>query len=247
MADEDNDRSRSTRVGLLIGGIVVAALIVAGVVVGVNIAAGNTDDDTPSGPSLTASADLSTDPSAVAAGDSVCGLGGEELDGTVTAAPEATWKHQDVFSYPVSATAGPAETAPEGYRFCYQHSPEGAVLAAVNATVIAFSSAIRAEWLEYGLSAGPHRDDLLASEVDGDDETDPPASIVGFRMLEYTGDTARIDVAFEVAVDGQPAIISVSYDLVWSDGDWKLDTSYSLPARVGRIADLTGYIAWSDM
>jgi hypothetical protein len=50
------------------------------------------------------------------AGGSVCGLEGEKLSGTVTTAPAAEWKFQDVYAYPTSTTFGPGETAARATR-----------------------------------------------------------------------------------------------------------------------------------
>lgn len=142
--DDDTQQNPFTRPGFIVGAVVVAALIVAAIVLTVlNL---NRDDDAaPPAPdpssNATSSAAPSPEPSGVAGGASVCGLAGEELSGTVTTAPPAEWQFQDVYAFPTSPTAGPGETAPDGYPYCFQHSPEGALFAAANVTIIGFGPA----------------------------------------------------------------------------------------------------------
>jgi hypothetical protein len=86
---------------------------------------------------------------------SVCGLEGEKLSGTVTTAPAAEWKFQDVYAYPTSTTFGPGETARRATRSCFQHSPEGALFAAANVTIIGGpADQLVKPWIEYALSEG---------------------------------------------------------------------------------------------
>jgi hypothetical protein len=50
-------------------------------------------------------------------------------------------------------------------------------------------------------------------------------------VLAYDGDSARVDIAFRGSSNGQSVTGSAVYELVWADGDWKLDASKSEPAR----------------
>ncbi|WP_367645926.1 hypothetical protein [Paenarthrobacter ureafaciens] len=245
MATEDNEQNPFIRPGFIIAAVVVALIVVLGIVVGVVNATRSEPDPGPSSspPLADKSAAPTTDSSAAEGGASVCGLDGEVLSGSLSIAPKAEWEYQDVYAYPVSSEAGPAETASEGYRFCFQHSPEGALFAAANATVTSFSSELRTAWLQYALSEGQYRQELLMS-ADSDNNPDVRASIVGFRVLAYHGDTARIDVAFEGISGGEAVTGSVVYELIWVDGDWKLDASKPEPARIAQLPDTAGYISW---
>lgn len=247
--DDDTQQNPFTRPGFIVGAVVVAALIVTAIVLTIlNL---NRDNDAaPPAPdpssSATSSAAPSPEPSGVAGGASVCGLAGEELSGTVTTAPAAEWQFQDVYAFPTSPTAGPGETAPEGYRYCFQHSPEGALFAAANVTVIGFSDpSIRASFLEYALTDGPYRDTLL-SDVGTGGPSDVRASIAGFRMLAYDGESARVDVAFTGSSGGQSVNGSLVLELVWNDGDWKLDATNPEPVRTAQLPDLSGYVSWTE-
>ncbi|MFC5931513.1 hypothetical protein D6T64_04070 [Cryobacterium melibiosiphilum] len=242
MADEENEQSPFSRPNFIVAAVVVAALVVAGVIVGVNVATRDGGDAQPN-PTSSSTAAPSAEPTADSGGASACGLDGEELTGTVTTAPQAEWQYQDVYSYPVSSTAGPAATAPEGYRFCFQHSPTGALFAAANGMVTALAPDLRAVWLDYSLSEGTYRNDLLAS-AGNETDSEIRASVAGFRVLAYEGDTARIDIAFAGTTAGQVVTGSVVFELIWIAGDWKLDGNNPEPARIAQIPNLAGYTPW---
>jgi len=249
MAEDENEQNPFRKPGFLAAGIVTVALVIAGVVLAIVAALGGDSDDetaTPAPTSSSASAAPTAEPTADAGGASVCGLGGVELSGTVTVAPEAQWQYQDVYAYPSAEGVGPAETAPEGYRYCFQHSPEGALFAASNIVIQSFDQTSRADWLDYVVSEGTYRDDLVASGQNAAPGGDVRASIAGFRVLAYEGNTARVDVAFRGTTDGQVANGSLVADMVWSDGDWKLNGDVDNPARITQLPDLSGYTSWTE-
>lgn len=243
MAEDETTKNPFTRPWFIIAAVLVAVVVVAGVVLAIWTATRG-DDPPPPDPTSAPTAAPSATPTADAGGASVCGLDGVELTGTVTTAPEAEWEYQDVYAYPVSPTAGPGETADEGYRFCFQHTPEGAVFAAANMLVMSFGTAeARQQFLEYALSDGGYRAQLL-SDVGADAGSDVRAEIAGFRVLAYDGDTARVDVAFQGSSQGQSVTGSTVFELVWENGDWKLDANSDEPARLAQIPDLSGYVPW---
>lgn len=248
MAEDDTQQNPFSRPGFIIGAIVVAALIAAAIFLTVlNLNRGN--DAAPPAPNPSSSTTGSSSPSPSASGNpgdaSVCGLDGEVLSGTVTTAPEATWAYQDVYAYPESPTYGPGATAPQGYRYCFQHSPEGAVFAAANMTVGLFGDVeTRSALIEYALTNGTYRDALLA-EV-GASTSDVRASIAGFRLLSYDGETARVDVAFRGTTNGEAVNGSVVFELAWWQGDWKIDADIAEPLRLSQLPDLSGYVTWRE-
>lgn len=245
--DDDTQQNPFARPGFIVGAVVVAALIVAAVFLTIlNLNRGN-DAAAPT-PDPSSSATSSTAPSPIASGAaggaSVCRLKGEVLSGSVTTAPTATWEYQDVYAYPVSSTYGPGATAPQGYRYCYQHSPDGAVFAAANMTIGLFSDAnTRTSLLEYALTNGTYRESLL-SEVGSSTSTDVRASIAGFRVLSYDGASARVDIAFRGTTQGQAVNGSAVLDLTWWQGDWKIDADKAEPFRIAQLPDTSGYITW---
>ena len=245
MAEDETTQSPFTRPWFIIAAVLVAVVVVAGVILAIWTATRG-DNPPPTDPSSAPTAAPSATPTADAGGASICGLDGVDLTGTVTTAPDAEWEYQDVYAYPVSATAGPGETADEGYRYCFQHTPEGALFAAANMLVMSFGGAeSRQQFLEYALSEGSYRDQLL-SDVGTGGDGDVRAEIAGFRVLSYDGETARIDVAFRGSSQGQSVNGSTVFELVWEAGDWRLDANNAEPARLAQIPDLSGYVPWSQ-
>lgn len=223
--------------------LIAAVLVIALVVLGVVIAFSGRDEprEGSSTPTATSSA---TTPAPVDAGvESVCGLPGHTESGTLTTAPAAEWPFQGTTAYPTSLEFGPGATTPSGVRFCFQHTPTGALFAAANAIVQGSDPAVAGEWLEYALADGPYRDQILG---DGESSggSDSRMNIVGFRMLAYDGATARVDVAVRVTVETSTVFTSGVYELVWADGDWKLRADTAKPLNVARIPDLSGYVPW---
>jgi hypothetical protein len=231
-----------------IGSAVVVGLIVAaGIVVATTGGDQPTPQPSPTAPAASPSASEPADTDA-----SVCGLAGVEMSGRVTTAPEVTsWDYQDVFAYPVSATAGPGEIADAGYRYCYQRTPTGAVFAAANAAMTGFTTdhTLMDGWREYVFSDGAYRAELLATDngVQANQEAGAVrAEIAGFKLLAYDGDTARVDIAFTGSSGANTVTGSGVYELVWAEGDWKLNTDVREPARVSQIPSTAGYVTWRE-
>lgn len=245
MADEENEQSPFSRPSFIIAAVVVAALVVAGVVVGVNIATRDNGDDAQPAPSTTTSAAPSAEPTADAGGASVCGLDGEKLSGTVTTTPAAEWQYQGTTAYPSSSTFGPADSEPSGARMCFQHSPEGALFMAANAIVQGSDPATATAWADYALADGQYRD-KLAAELGEGSGAQGRMTIEGFRVLNYDGDTARIDLAVGTASGAQSVKVSGVYELVWQDGDWKISTDVAEPLNIAAIPNTSGYTPWGE-
>ena len=242
MASEDSEKSPFTRPGFIAAAIVVALIVVCAIIlVIVNLSRGNPEP----APSTSEPSSTTAPSTPAASGDeSVCGLGGVELSGTVTAAPETTWKYQDVLAYPSSATAGPGATDPSGYRYCFARTPEGALFAAGNMAMMSFDNSIRSTWLPYVLSKGQYHDTLLSAAL-GASESNLRTNIAGFRVLSYDGERALVDIAFQTTGSGQIVTGSFAVHLVWSEGDWKIDASMSNPTNIAQLPNLAGYTSWT--
>ena len=102
------------------------------------------------------------------------------------------------------------------------------------------------EWLNYVVAEGPYREELLQDTGSTQSPSNSRLAIQGFRLLSYTGDTARVDIAVRTTVSGQTVAFSGAYDLVWQDGDWKISTETSEPLNMVQIPDISGYIAWGE-
>lgn len=244
MAEDETTQSPFTRPWFIIAAVLVAVVVVAGVVLAIWTATRG-DDPPPADPSPAPPAAPSATPTADAGGASICGLDGVELTGTVTTAPDAEWEYQDVYAYPVSTTAGPGETADEGYRYCFQHTPEGALFAAANVLVQGSALTTADAWFEYVLAPGPYRDQLVADQRSTQPTTTEGTrlSIVGFRVLAYDGTTARVDLAVRGSAQGTTLTLSGVYELVW-EGDWKVSTDMPAPMNIAPIPDTAGYTPW---
>jgi len=241
MAADDDERSPFTRPGFIAAAFVVVLVVVLGIVLVVVNA--NDDDPGPTPTSSGTSAAPTTEPTAVAGGESVCGLRGEVLNGTVTTAPDAEWEYVGTVAYPTSETYGPAENDPAGFGYCYQRSPEGALFAAAQAVAQGAVPDNRA-WIEYFAAEGPFREQLLAEGTGGSSSEGTRLRIAGFRVLSYDGETARIDLAGEGSTAEGSITFSAVYDLVWQGGDWKVSTDTATPFDFASIPNFVGYVAW---
>lgn len=238
------EQSPWTRPGFIVAAVVVVIIVVVGVVLGVRGMSGN-DDATPAPTSSGDPARPSpTATEAVDGGDaSVCGLAGEELSGTVSTAPVAEWAYQGVIAYPTSPEFGPGVADASSVRTCFQHSPEGALFAAANAIAQGSDPATAEPWLNQALSDGANRDRFL-SEAGAQGTSGMRLELVGFRLLAYDGDTARVDLGYQVSGAGQAGAVSAVTELVWQDGDWKVRADLEEPLDVAPVPDLAGYVSW---
>lgn len=229
------------------------AVLVAGtgILIGVSLGSEQAEGQVKQVPPAEAASPLPETPSAGLDPDpSVCGLAGFETEGRlISSAPEASWSYQGGLGYPASPTAGPAMTAPSGYRYCFQHTPEGAVFAAANAMVNGTTDdpGMMGAWLDYVLADGRYRDELVQTNSTPDPpESSGGVSIVGFRLLSYTAREARVELAY-IATGGFTYLYgAVAYTLVWQDGDWLLGTDSEDTIQYRRIYDRSGFVAWAD-
>ena len=216
MATDDDERSPFTRPGFIAAAVVIALVVVLGIVL---VIVNATDEDDP-GPTPTSTASTSAAPTpdttAVAGGKSVCGLDGEVLTGTVTTAPEAEWKFQ------------------------------GTMFMAANAVAQGSDPATSAQWASLALADGRYREQLLSQVSGGSSSEGTRLSIAGFRILNYDGSTARVDLGTKVSSGGQNVTMSAVYELVWQGGDWKISSDVQAPIDAASIPDLAGYITWGE-
>lgn len=245
-------RSPLTTPWFIVGAVVFGLIVLAGIIVGV-VGANEPDAEPDAGATPTAPASSPSPSEQVTDADaSVCGLPGVEMSGRVTTAPEvSSWDYQDVFAYPVSATAGPGEVDDTGFRYCYQHTPTGAVFAAANAAITGFTTdhALMEGWREYTYSDGEYRAEILASDngVEANlQNTDVRASIAGFKLLAYDGTSARVDIAITGTSGANTVTGSDVFELVWSEGDWKLNAELPDPVRLTQIPSTAGYVSWRE-
>jgi len=213
MASEDNEKqSPFTRPGFIAAAGVVALIVVCAIIlVIVNLSRGNPEP----GPTSTSEPSSTTAPSTPAASgdESVCGLGGVELSGSVTTAPAATWKYEGTTGYPTSPTYGPGKTDPAGFRYCFQHSPTGALFMAANAVALGSDESVKTAWGAYVLGNGKFRDQLLAQKPSNNTAAGTRIQISGFRVLSYDGKSASVDLALTYSSATGTLTVSGVYSL----------------------------------
>ncbi|WP_205124269.1 hypothetical protein, partial [Tsukamurella conjunctivitidis] len=121
-----------------------------------------------------------------------------------------------------------------------------AVFAAANAVVQGSDTSTVKAWLDYFVT-GSARDQVLASGAGSSSGSGTRVNIAGFRVLAYDDENARIDVAVRGSSSGETVTLSMVYELVWEDDDWKLNvTNAESPIDVATIPDLAGYISWGS-
>lgn len=249
MSEQDDEQRWFTRPAFLASAAFV--ILLAAIAGGVTIA-GLVKSDREEGPTQsqasTPAAPTDAAPSPTQTSDeSICGLEGAVTEPRrMTAAPSVQWAYDRTVAYPTSDDFGPKKSNDEGVRYCYQRSPEGALLAAANGATQATDADRLGAWLDYSLASGPYRDQILA-EAPGSADSGPGSrlAIRGFKLLDYTGDTARVDLALEGVGERETVTLSMIYTLVWENGDWKLQVDDpEVPIDVVSLPSLTGYIPW---
>lgn len=248
MDTDETPQNPFTSPRFIIAAILMAFIVIFGIaIVFINVSKKDVTVVTPeAGQSSSTSSPPTTTP-ITKADASICGLKGVVLEGSLSIAPETQWQYQDTTAYPISPQYGPGAVSEEGYRYCFQHSPEGALLAAANAVVQGTDTTNIGSWLNYFIARGPYREELLSQGVDGTDTTGTRIEIAGFRLLSYTGDTANVDIGVNGFTQGQTVTLSMVYALTWEDGDWKLVVSDpNAPLNIANLPDLSGYTAWGE-
>ena len=248
MATDEAPQNPFTKPSFIIAAILIAFILIFGIaVVFLNVAKKDVSVVTSETGESSTNGSTSNEAPATGSNVSICGLKGVVLEGTLSIAPETQWEYQDTTAYPISAQYGPGKVSEEGYRYCFQHSPEGALLAAANAAVQATSFDGMESWLNYFLAEGPYRESVLNQDAPTTSSEDTRIDIAGFRLLSYDGGTAKVDIGVRGSTEGQTVTLSMVYTLVWEDGDWKLEVNDpSSPLNVANIPDLSGYTTWGE-
>ena len=177
-------------------------------------------------------------PAPVRASSSGCSLpaGSQEVSSVELSPPAIVGWHQvgnmEVPEAP--ATLGP-EHRSGGWFYCYQHSPAGALLAAIDvwASGTAASATRVARHLAVNVTPGAL----------GSDELPPGLSLAGYQYVSYTPREAVIEVVFDVYDKGD---VEVTTPMVWVPGgaDWRLEVPASGSVSSSVIdSSLAGYVA----
>jgi hypothetical protein len=241
MTESSHERSPFTRPGFVVAAALVGLIVIGGLIMLISGALTQpTSGQTPSGPPATPTA--SPEPE-LTGGESVCGLEGIATTGAAEIPPPVEWTVVGNFPVPGSPEVGPGETTEDGLRTCYQRTPEGALVAAVNYLGASTDARLLVPAYEYSTAEGPGRKKAIALARQQDSIGSSRAEVVGYRVLGYDGESAKIDLALELA-SGQ--YLSMVNDMVWEDGDWKgvVTDEGIAPTQPSQIVDLNGYVLW---
>lgn len=184
--------------------------------------------------------------------DSVCGLGGVALEGSIADTPDAEWIDHRGAWLPVSDTYGPgipqSQDDESAARLeCFEHSPRGMLFAAS-----AFVGQLtNPSYWDAGVPAPFAGDHAQAHEQQTDELfttvfTQADTALGGFRLVHYDGDTAQLDMAVTSFDGSETSRTSILLDLIWADGDWQIDaTTPELGIELTPLSDLIGYQHWA--
>jgi hypothetical protein len=240
MTAQPQARNRLSRPGF----VAAAALVVLVVASAVFLLVSGPPDrpaggQTPPGQAPTASPPVA----GPAGGGSVCGLQGVATTGSARTPPDVDWTVVGNFSVPGNTEAGPGATTEDGMRICYQRTPEGALVAAVNYMGAGTDARLVIPMYEYAAADGPGREVLIDSARAREGVGSVRAEVAAYRVLGYDGEAAKIDVVLRLH-SGQ--YLSTVNDLVWEHGDWKVVSTGqgTAPTQPSVITDLDGYVLW---
>lgn len=257
MADEEYEGSPFTRPGFLISAAAVVALLV--MLVWLLVRPGGDDEaEATTAPEETTSETATESPTETPStgGDaseaSWCGLEAVELEGTLTRAPaDIEWEYVGTLAVPALEGHGPGMVEDSGLRHCWAQTPEGAVLAATSTFASVSSPDLVVEAYDELYVDGELRDRTLSDpegtaariEAEG---AGMRASIVGFRLLSYSGTEASVDVL--LSSNQGEGYASFVMPLVWLDGEWKvaLRTQDELTNSAAWVETTAGYVLWEQ-
>lgn len=180
---------------------------------------------------------------------SPCGGGAQatssDLPGSAPA--DVTWETTSYkVALPTSPTAGPLKVS-DPVASCYQHSPEGALLAASQIIPRLFYSTTATDRVEVARTQvlpGPERDQLIESIRQ---PADGVAQWSAFRFLAYAPTEATLILVQSVpGFDGGTAL---TVTVAWVNDDWKLDATKTQSVQAYRVsrADISSYAKWSGV
>lgn len=146
-----------------------------------------------------------------------------------------TWTPYLTAALPSSPTLGPAKTTGDD-RSCYAHSPAGAVMAAVNLSLLENATdgqqIIAKHW-----TAGAGRDQ---AQSDMASSSHQPGNITGYNFAGCTA--TRCNVGLAATQGGQ--YIAIVVPMLWQNGDWYVDGSV-VPADSAVTTTMpSGFTQW---
>lgn len=156
-----------------------------------------------------------------------------------TAAISVTWQAVGGIVVPVSPSVGPKVITGKGntLRSCYQQSPAGAVLAAMNIAGAGTTSNAH-QVIREGFTPGPGREEAQQQPADAGG-----GSIAGFQAQACTQRACLVKILFAV----QGVFVEQTMPMIWVGNDWKVDGQVTGVAKGVRVGGLVGYTPMSPV
>lgn len=162
----------------------------------------------------------------------------------IVGTPAHGWKLTGAGGVPVAVPSedriGPG-VSDGGIHSCYAHSPEGAVFAATNMLALGSTGQEMTLYRDFTVD-GETRDQMMAGAPTRGASNSAELKFTGFRLVDYTKDTATVSVVAE----SKDVMAAFTIDLVWSGEDWLLDPPSSMDIPVAQITDMDGYNQFQD-
>ena len=207
--------------------------------------------DEPSVPPATPTDEPSTPP-VTPPGPPTTGAGGCKVKNPAqtvprVAPPAVTWQFEADMLIPLQQQGGPALMDRSGLRYCFAHSPTGAVLAAMVTLGQIRNPGLTEAVLAKRIAPGPGRTRALAEarSTATPRNQDDAAQFTGFKVIDYQRNRAIIAIAVRVDVN---SVGSLPVTMVWSGGDWKAelkdDGSFNGSVAPDVLKSLDGYVAF---
>ena len=226
-----------------LGALVVVALIV---LTGVTVSVLNllqTSSSTSSAEPMPRPVD--TPGATVPSASGECPLASVTRGSDLSTAPVTKWTLDGPLAAP-QTSAGPATVTPDGFRICYSHSAEGALLAAANFVALGSNPRISEPQLAALVASGPAKDKMASSKATRTAPAQPEVSvqIAGYRVVSYSPSEAAIDIALQ---SSRGATVSQVFQLAWEDDGWRVraaDDGSSMLTPLRQLTNLTGFTSW---
>ena len=156
---------------------------------------------------------------------------------------------------PSSPEFGGCERRDSGLRVGYAHSEAGALMAAATYAMSLDPSVSEeaAENVEVGIAEGPNRDRIeeKAQRIrdgveEGDDGSASASStLIGYSQDHYTDESASYQLIYSLPSDNGLTIkAAMQVDVVWEDGDWKLDPASGTELMTSDQHQGQPYVEW---
>ncbi|MBE0010112.1 MULTISPECIES: hypothetical protein [unclassified Arthrobacter] len=152
---------------------------------------------------------------------------------------------------------GGCEKRPSGLRVGFAHTEAGSLMAAATYAMALDPSVSEeaADDVEVAIAEGPDRDRLAEKaerirdglEQGSDGTASAASTLIGYTQDFYSEDAASYRLVYEVPTsDGLVGQVSLQADLLWEDGDWKLDPASGTSFMTSDLYQGQPYIEWGS-